>query len=143
MKVWETIVSALGILVLFVAFLVYGTAWNASWGTVKATDLLTIIGGLMFVWPLYAASVRRKRKDGVANAWIWQGLPAVGMVLIVVGLLLPNGPSVWGLFTLPDCFYLVGVLLLLLIPFYPINAAEQAMIEDQVDDDVQEDSARH
>ncbi|RSX54860.1 NADH-ubiquinone oxidoreductase chain 6 [Bifidobacterium dolichotidis] len=135
MKIWEAIVSTLGMLVLFAAFLVYGSASNTSWGTVKLTDILTIIGGLMFVVPMYLASVRRKSEHHAPNAWIWQGLPVVGMALIIVGLLIPNGQPLWSMFSLPDCFYLIGVLLLLFIPCYPLGALKESMIEDEIEDE--------
>ena len=63
------IISGIGALVLFVAFLFYTSAPVNLVGWFKLSDLLTIIGGLMFIIPFYIVSVRRKMRDNAPNPW--------------------------------------------------------------------------
>ena len=60
------IISGIGALVLFVAFLFYTSAPVNLVGWFKLSDLLTIIGGLMFIIPFGAkcATTRRIRGRG-------------------------------------------------------------------------------
>lgn len=136
-------VSAVGVLVLFLAFLLYNSHANPSWGTLKLSDVLTIIGGLMFIVPFYSSSVRVKKHDQVPNNWIWQGLPVVGMVLVCVGLLIPNTVALFPLLSLPDLMYLIGCVLMLIIFVYPPASFNEEMIEENVDEIVDEDSRSH
>ena len=56
------IISGIGALVLFVAFVMYNSAPVSLWNWIKLSDLLTIAGGLMFIVPFYQLSVRVKTR---------------------------------------------------------------------------------
>lgn len=62
--VWSTI----GLLILFAVFLMFQMPGMPAWGTVKLTDILMIIGGLLFIVPIYMDSLRRKDDDGARTA---------------------------------------------------------------------------
>ena len=53
MKRWMVICSACGVAVLFAAFLLLQSAPVFLIGTIKLTDLLSIVGGLLFILPIY------------------------------------------------------------------------------------------
>ena len=78
------IISGIGALVLFVAFVMYNSAPVPLWNWIKLSDLLTIVGGLMFIVPFYQLSVRVKTREHAPNPWVWQVLPVVGMVLMII-----------------------------------------------------------
>ncbi|NEG69507.1 permease [Bifidobacterium choloepi] len=132
------IVAGLGVLVLFAAFLLYGTNANPNWGTIKLTDILTIIGGLMFIIPFYLGSVHAKTRDGAPNNWLWEGLPVAGMVLVCAGILIPNSVGVFSVMSLPDIMYLVGCLMMLPIFVYPIGSVNREMLEEDTTEIVDE-----
>ena len=102
--VWSTI----GLLILFAVFLMFQMPGMPAWGTVKLTDILMIIGGLLFIVPIYMDSLRRKDGDGAPNRWVWATLPPVGMAVVCIGILIPNTVGFFSLFPLADVFYLVG-----------------------------------
>ncbi|KFI68570.1 hypothetical protein [Bifidobacterium magnum] len=124
------VVSTIGILVLFIGFLLYGSAQNVHWGSLKLSDVLTIIGGLLFIVPFYAVSVAMKKRNHVPNNWIWEGLPVVGMILVVVGILIPNSVGLFPLLSLPDIMYLIGCILMLLIFVYPPQTVNEEILEE-------------
>ena len=131
------IVSGIGVVVLFVAFLlVIGHVRVPALGTVKLTDMLGIVGGILFFAPLWRDSVERKTADGAPHRVVWAVLPLVGAAVVCVGLLVPNAVSFFGLFPLADLFYLVGCLLILPMFAYPPASLGREVLEDMVDDQV-------
>ena len=73
--VWSTIGL---LLILFAVFLMFQMPGMPAWGTVKLTDILMIVGGLLFIVPIYMDSLRRKDGDGAPNRWVWATLPPIG-----------------------------------------------------------------
>ena len=116
--VWSTI----GLLILFAVFLMFQMPGMPAWGTVKLTDILMIIGGLLFIVPIYMDSLRRKE------------LPPVGMAVVCIGILIPNTVGFFSLFPLADVFYLVGCLLMLPIVVYPPFDLNREELEEQIED---------
>ena len=134
------IISGIGALVLFVAFLFYTSAPVNLVGWFKLSDLLTIIGGLMLIIPFYIVSVRRKMRDNAPNPWAWQYLPVIGMVLMVIGLIFPNGKLTVGVIDLCDVLYLFGCVFMLMIFVYPFGSVNEEMLESDVDERVDDDA---
>ena len=134
------IISGIGALVLFVAFLFYTSAPVNLVGWFKLSDLLTIIGGLMFIIPFYIVSVRRKMRDNAPNPWAWQYLPVIGMVLMVIGLNFPNGKLTVGVIDLCDVLYLFGCVFMLMIFVSPFGSVNEEMLESDVDERVDDDA---
>lgn len=134
------IISGIGALVLFIAFLCYTSTPVHLFGSLKLSDLLTIIGGLMFIVPFYIESVRRKSEDNAPNAWAWQYLPVAGMVLMIVGLIIPNHAVNLGVIDLCDILYLFGCVFMLMIFIYPFGSTNREMLEDDIDDRVDSES---
>lgn len=130
---WNTVVSAIGMLILFASFVIYEAGGNRAWGTIKLTDIMIILGGLMFILPFFFSSVVRKSADNAPNRFVWFWLPLIGIVLVVVGILLPNSVASIGSVSLPDWMYLFGCLFMLLIFCYPPNEVKQEMLEDDVE----------
>lgn len=128
--VWSTI----GLLVLFVVFLMFQMPGMPAWGTVKLTDILMIVGGLLFIVPIYMDSVRRKDDDGAPNRWVWSTLPLVGMAVVCVGILIPNSIGFFSLFPLADVFYLVGCLLILPVFVYPPLDFNREELEEEIEE---------
>ena len=89
-RTWKYVVSLAGMVVLFLAFLMFQTPAVPALGTVKLTDVMMIVGGLMFIVPIYQDSVARKTADDAPNRVIWYTLPPVGIAVVCVGLLIPN-----------------------------------------------------
>ena len=134
----STVVSVAGLLVMFVAFVLFQTRPIVLFGTLKLTDVFTIAGGLMFIIPVYRDSVQRKSADNAPNPTLWSTLPPIGMAVVVAGILLPNSVTFFHLFSLPDLFYLVGCLMMLPIFLYPMNGLERAGLEETVEEEVDE-----
>ena len=128
--VWSTI----GLLILFAVFLMFQMPGMPAWGTVKLTDILMIIGGLLFIVPIYMDSLRRKDDDGAPNRWVWATLPPIGMAVVCVGILIPNAVGFFSLFPLADVFYLVGCLLMLPIVVYPPFDLNREELEEEIED---------
>lgn len=112
------IVSGIGAIVLFAAFLTYNAQPVPLWNWIKLSDILTIVGGLMFVIPFYTLSVHVKTREHAPNPWVWQLLPVVGMFLMVVGLLIPNDFVSLGSLALCDVLYFLGCVGMLMIFVY-------------------------
>ncbi len=134
----STVVSVIGLLTMFVAFVLFQTWPLVLFGTVKFTDVLTLVGGLMFIIPVYLDSVKRKRADNAPNPVVWSTLPPIGMAVVCVGILIPNSLTFFHLFSLPDVFYLVGCLMMLPIFLYPMSGLERAELEETVEEEVDE-----
>lgn len=117
--VWSTI----GLLILFAVFLMFQMPGMPAWGTVKLTDILMIVGGLLFIVPIYMDSLRRKDDDGAPNRWVWATLPPIGMAV-----------EFFSLFPLADVFYLVGCLLMLPIVVYPPFDLNREELEEEIED---------
>ncbi|PAU69013.1 permease [Bifidobacterium italicum] len=128
------IVSGIGAIVLFAAFLTYNAQPVPLWNWIKLSDILTIVGGLMFVIPFYTLSVHAKTREHAPNPWVWQLLPVVGMFLMVVGLLIPNDFVSLGSLALCDVLYFLGCVGMLMIFVYPFGAVNDEMLEDDVDE---------
>lgn len=122
-------VSVVGMLVLFSVFLVFQMPSIPSWGTLKLTDILIIVGGLMFILPIYFDSVRRKGAHNAPNRWVWAVLPPVGIVAVVIGVLVPNSAVTFGMVSLPDLLYLLGCLAILPVFVYPLYEVERDWAE--------------
>ncbi len=82
------IISGIGAIVLVVAFIRYNSAPVPLCNWVKLSDLLTSVGGLMFIVPFYQLSVRAMTREHAPNPWVWQLLPVVGSVVMMIGLLI-------------------------------------------------------
>ncbi|OZG68664.1 hypothetical protein [Bifidobacterium eulemuris] len=136
--VWSYVVSAVGLLVLFVSFVMFTNPDVPAWGTFKLTDALAIVGGVLFIAPIYRDSVARKTADGAPNRVIWATLPPVGVVVVCVGIMIPNAVSLFGLFPLADVFYLIGCLMILPVFAYPPASLRRDMLEDLVEEQVDE-----
>lgn len=132
-------ISAVGLLVLFAVFLMFGIPSLPAWGTVKLTDILTIIGGLLFVLPMYIESIKRKDAANARHRWVWYYLPIVGIALVCVGIFIPNSVMFFGLVPFADVLYLIGCLLMLIIYAYPPFDIEHEMLEEAVEDEVEQD----
>ncbi len=128
--VWSTI----GLLILFAVFLMFQMPGMPAWGTVKLTDILMIVGGLLFIVPIYMDSLRRKDDDGAPNRWVWATLPPIGMAVVCVGILIPNAVEFFSLFPLADVIYLVGCLLMLPIVVYPPFDLNREELEEEIED---------
>lgn len=128
------LVSGLGALILFAAFIMYNTNPVPVWSWVKLSDLLTILGGLLFIIPFYQISVYSKTRDHAPHPFVWQVLPVIGMFIMIVGLLIPNDFLSWGAIDLADICYFVGAVLMLLIFVYPLDSVNEALIQEDVDD---------
>lgn len=126
------IVAGIGALILFVAFLMHNSAPVPLWSWIKLSDLLTIVGGLMFIIPFYNLSVRTKTHERAPHPVVWQVLPVVGMAVMVIGLLIPNDFLSMGAIALCDVMYLVGCVLMLLIFVYPWHSVNEEMLEEDV-----------
>ncbi|MEE1296952.1 MAG: permease [Bifidobacterium sp.] len=126
------IVAGIGALILFVAFVMYNSAPVPLWDWIKLSDLLTIVGGLMFIIPFYNLSVKAKTREHAPNPWVWQVLPVVGMVVMVVGLLVPNKVVTLGTIDMCDILYLIGCVCMLLIFVYPTHSVNEEMLEEDV-----------
>ncbi|PAU68323.1 permease [Bifidobacterium criceti] len=127
------IVSAIGAVVLFVAFVMYNAQPVPLWNWIKLSDILTIIGGLMFIVPFYQLSVRTKAREHAPNPWVWQVLPAVGMFVMVVGLLIPNDFVSFGAVALCDVLYFIGCACMLMIFVYPWRIVNDEMLEHDIE----------
>ena len=127
------IISGIGAIVLFVAFIMYNSAPVPLWNWVKLSDLLTIVGGLMFIVPFYQLSLRAKTREHAPNPWVWQLLPVVGMVLMIIGLLIPNDFVSFGAVALCDVLYFLGCVGMLMIFVYPLHTVNDEMLEDDVE----------
>lgn len=136
------IVSGIGAIVLFVAFLTYNAQPVPLWNWIKLSDILTIVGGLMFIIPFYALSVRVKTHEHAPNPWVWQLLPVVGMFLMVVGLLIPNDFVSFGSVALCDVLYFLGCVGMLMIFVYPFGSVNDEILENDVDARVEDDEER-
>lgn len=134
----STVVSVIGLLTMFVAFVLFQTWPLVLFGTVKLTDVLTLAGGLMFIIPVYLDSVKRKRADNAPNPVVWSTLPPIGMAVVCIGILMPNSLTFFHLCSLPDVFYLVGCLMMLPIFLYPMSGLERAELEETVEEEVDE-----
>ena len=110
--------------VLFVAFVMYNSAPVPLWNWIKLSDLLTIAGGLMFIVPFYQLSVRVKTREHAPSPWVWQVLPVVGMVLMIIGLLIPNDFVSFGAVALCDVLYFLGCVGMLMIFVYPLHCSK-------------------
>ncbi|KFI58500.1 hypothetical protein [Bifidobacterium choerinum] len=128
------IVSGVGAIVLFVAFLMYNAQPVPLWNWIKLSDILTIVGGLMFVVPFYSLSVRIKAQEHAPNPWVWQLLPVIGMFLMVVGLLIPNDFVSLGSLALCDVLYFLGCVGMLMIFVYPFGSVNDEILENDVDE---------
>ncbi|MBM6698741.1 permease [Bifidobacterium pullorum subsp. saeculare] len=143
-RTMSLIVSGIGLLVLFVAFVLFANPIQVpALGTVKLTDMLAIVGGVLFIGPIWRDSVARKSADGAPHRFVWATLPLIGVVVVCVGILIPNAVSVFGLFPLADLFYLAGCLMILPVFAYPPASFQRDVLEDMVDDQVEETEARH
>lgn len=134
MKRFHYVYSVIGLLVLFIAFLMYQMPSIPAWGTVKLTDVMMIVGGLLFIVPIYVDSLRRKGNDGAPNRWVWATLPLVGMAVVCVGILIPNSIGFLSLFPLADVFYLVGCLLILPVFVYPPFDLNREELEEEIEE---------
>ncbi|MBW3083158.1 permease [Bifidobacterium phasiani] len=134
MKRFHYVYSVIGLLVLFIAFLMYQMPSIPAWGTVKLTDVMMIVGGLLFIVPIYVDSLRRKGNDGAPNRWVWATLPLVGMAVVCVGILIPNSIGFLALFPLADVFYLVGCLLILPVFVYPPFDLNREELEEEIEE---------
>lgn len=134
MKRFHYVYSVIGLLVLFIAFLMYQMPSIPAWGTVKLTDVMMIVGGLLFIVPIYVDSLRRKGNDGAPNRWVWATLPLVGMAVVCVGILIPNSIGFFSLFPLADVFYLVGCLLILPVFVYPPFDLNREELEEEIEE---------
>lgn len=134
MKRFHYVYSVIGLLVLFIAFLMYQMPSIPAWGTVKLTDVMMIVGGLLFIVPIYVDSLRRKGNDGAPNRWVWATLPLVGMAMVCVGILIPNSIGFLSLFPLADVFYLVGCLLILPVFVYPPFDLNREELEEEIEE---------
>ena len=141
-RTWKYVVSLAGMVVLFLAFLMFQTPAVPALGTVKLTDVMMIVGGLMFIVPIYQDSVARKTADDAPNRVIWYTLPPVGMAVVCVGLLIPNAVGFFGLFPLADLFYLVGCLLILPVFASPMFDINREILEDEIDEQIDGQSRR-
>jgi hypothetical protein len=131
-------ISAAGIVVLFIAFLLLQTPVISVLGTIKLTDILILIGGLLFVIPIYMNSVRRKTAQNAPNQTLWKILPPIGMAIVCIGVLLPNSLLIIGAINLPDIFYLIGCLMMLPIVLYPTFDPRETSIEDTVEEEIED-----
>lgn len=127
------IISGIGAIVLFVAFVMYNSAPVPLWNWIKLSDLLTIVGGLMFIVPFYQLSVRAKTREHAPNPWVWQVLPVLGMVVMIIGLLIPNDFVSFGAVALCDVLYFLGCVGMLMIFVYPLHTVNDEMLEDDVE----------
>lgn len=125
--------SAVGMVVLFAAFVMFQMPSIPAWGTVKLTDVLMIAGGLLFIMPIYMDSLRRKSKDGTPNRWLWQTVPLIGVAVVSIGILIPNTVSFLSLLPLADVFYLVGCLMILPVFAYPLFDFNREELEDEIE----------
>jgi uncharacterized membrane protein len=139
-RTWSLIVSAIGFLVLFATFLMFTNPDVPAWGTVKLTDVMGIVGGVLFIGPIYLESVKRKIEDEAPHRVVWGTAPLVGIVVVCVGILIPNQVSVSTLFPLADLFYLFGCLMILPMFLYPPASLERDLLEDMVDEQVDEET---
>ncbi|RSX46442.1 permease [Bifidobacterium castoris] len=138
-------VSGIGAIVLFAAFLTYNAKPVPLWNWIKLSDILTIVGGLMFIIPFYALSVRIKTQGHAPNPWVWQLLPVVGMFLMVVGLLIPNDVVSLGSLALCDVLYFLGCVGMLMIFVYPFGSVNDEILTEDVDErteDAEDDEGR-
>lgn len=138
--VWSYVVSAVGLLVLFVSFLLFTNPVVPAWGTLKLTDVLAIIGGVLFIAPIYRDSVARKTADEAPHRVIWATLPLVGVAVVCVGIVIPNAVTFFTLFPLADVFYLVGCLMILPVFVYPPASLRRDILEELVEEQVEEQS---
>lgn len=143
-RMMSLIISGIGVVVLFVAFVLFVSSTPVpAFGTVKLTDMLGILGGILFIGPVWRDSVVRKTADGAPHRVIWAVLPLIGTVVVCVGILIPNTVTVFSLFPLADLFYLVGCLMILPVFVYPPASFQRDVLEDMVDDQVDETSSEH
>jgi hypothetical protein len=141
MKRWMVICSACGVAVLFAAFLLLQSAPVFLIGTIKLTDMLTIVGGLLFIIPIYMDSVRRKDDAGAARRVVWGVIPPIGMIVVCFGILLPNSLTVFGVVEWADVLYLLGTIMMLPIFLYPILDPRAIEVEEQIDEEIAEEHA--
>lgn len=134
MKRLTYVYSTIGLLILFAVFLMFQMSGIPAWGTVKLTDILMIVGGLLFIVPIYVDSVRRKDDDNASNRWMWANLPPVGMAVICIGIVIPNAVRFFSLFPLADVFYLVGCLMILPVFIYPPFDFNREELEEEIKD---------
>lgn len=138
-RAMSLIISGIGVLVLFAAFMLFVSSTPVpAIGTVKLTDMLGILGGILFIGPIWRDSVMRKTADGAPHRVIWAVLPLVGVVVVCAGILIPNTVTVFSLFPLADLFYLIGCLMILPVFVYPPASFQRDVLEDMVDDQVDE-----
>ncbi len=64
---------------------------------------------------------------------MWQVLPVVGMVLMIIGLLIPNDFVSFGAVALCDVLYFLGCVGMLMIFVYPLHTVNDEMLEDDVE----------
>lgn len=87
----------------------------------------------MFIVPFYQLSVRAKTREHAPNPWAWQLLPVVGMVVMVIGLLIPNDFVSFGAVALCDVLYFIGCVCMLMIFVYPLHTVNDEMLEEDVE----------
>jgi hypothetical protein len=110
-------------------------------GTIKLTDIFTIVGGLLFIIPIYMDSVRRKDDAGAAHRVVWSTIPPIGMIVVCFGILLPNSLTVFGVVEWADVLYLLGTIMMLPIFLYPILDPRAIEVEEQIDEEIAEEHA--
>lgn len=135
-------VSVVGMLLVFGAFLMFQMPSVPAWGTVKLTDVMMIVGGLMFIVPIYLDSLARKHAHRAPNPFVWATLPLIGMVVVCVGILIPNAVGFFGLFPLADLFYLIGCLLILPVFVYPTFDLNRAILEEEIEEEIEDGSRK-